>query len=375
MGPLKGLEIIEIAGMGPGPFCGMMLADMGATVISISRPGTRLQNHDRVLFRGRHHLSIDLKSPAGIEALLKLCQRSHAIYEGFRPGVAERLGFGPERCLEINPKIVYGRMTGWGQKGPLSQKAGHDINYIALSGVLHAMGQKDGKPIPPLNLVGDFGGGGIMLAFGLISAIWEASQSGQGQVIDCSMVEGSSLLMAMFAHGLKPRGTNLLDGGAPFYNTYQTKDAKFIAIGALEPKFYQNLVEKIQWDQGKDLDQYDKNNWELMEKEFSRIFATRTRDEWCEIFQETDACFSPVLTLEEAPSHPHHLAREAYTHIDGVMQPNPTPRFSKTPGGEWISNSHDRNDMRKTLLKRGFDQEQIQTLLDNKVIGQIENVI
>ncbi|MDX1497332.1 MAG: CaiB/BaiF CoA-transferase family protein, partial [Salinisphaeraceae bacterium] len=325
MGPLNGIRIIELAGIGPGPFCGMMLADMGAEVIHIDRPGgnpTAAAGHS-VLFRNRRSLALNLKTPEGAETVLRLCESADAIFEGFRPGVAERLGVGPEHCMGANPKIVYGRMTGWGQTGPMAQAAGHDINYISLSGALHAIGRRGERPMPPLNLVGDFGGGGMMLAYGMVCALLEAQKSGKGQVVDSSMVEGSAALMAMF-YGLRTqgmfngeRGTHMLDTGAPFYEVYETSDGQFVSIGSIEPQFYALLSNELKLDPKEYGMQFDMQRWPEQKEKLAALFKQKTRDEWCEIFEGTDVCFAPVLSIEEAPAHPHNKARESFVEVNG----------------------------------------------------------
>jgi alpha-methylacyl-CoA racemase len=321
VGPLKDIRIVEFAGIGPGPFAAMMLADMGADIVRVDRPGAPAVGRSQVLNRGRGSITLDLKQPAGTEAALRLIGQADALIEGFRPGVMERLHLGPDMCLERNPRLVYARITGWGQTGPLHQAAGHDINYIALSGALSAIGNKGEKPVPPLNLVGDFGGGGMACAFGIVCGILEARQSGQGQVIDSAMTDGSALLMAMIydfkasGHWSNERGSNLVDGGAHFYTTYECADGKYIAVGALEPQFYALLLELT--GAGED--------------GLAATFKTRTRAQWCEVLEGTDACFAPVLDLDEAPRHPHNVARGTFVERDGVMQPAPAPRFSRTP--------------------------------------------
>ena len=337
MGPLSGVKIIELAGIGPGPFCGMLLSDMGAEVIRVDRPpGSKPGRARDVLTRGRKSIAVDLKSDAGKEIILRLCESSDALFEGFRPGVTERLGIGPAECMARNEKLVYGRMTGWGQEGPMAQAAGHDINYISLVGALHAIGEAGGKPVPPLNLVGDFGGGGMVLAFGLVCALLNAQKSGKGQVVDAAMVDGAAALMAMFfsmqAGGVfsMNRGTNLLDGGAHFYGAYETKDGKYISIGSIEPQFYALLLEKSGVDPKKFSAQMDKSRWEEYKGELTRVFKTKTRDEWCEIMEGSDVCFSPVLALDEVQNHPHNHARNAFIEVDGFIQPAPAPRFSRS---------------------------------------------
>ena len=341
MGPLEGIRVIEIAGIGPGPFCGMMLSDMGAEVLRIDRadkvrsPGVS----GDLLARGRRSIGIDLKSPKGVEVALKLIDKADVLFEGFRPGVMERLGLGPEPCLTRNPGLIYGRMTGWGQDGPMASAAGHDINYIALAGALEPMGRKGDKPYAPLNLVGDFGGGGLILAFGIACAIIERQRSGKGQVVDAAMVDGAAVLMAMF-HSMNSvgfwqpeRGTNLLDSGAHFYDVYECKDGKFISIGSIEPQFYAELLERT----GMDVDalgpQMDRTRWEANKETVEAVFRTKTRDEWCAELEGTDVCFAPVLSMSEAPEHPHNKSRGTFVERDGVVQPAPAPRFSRTEPG------------------------------------------
>ncbi|MBX3705879.1 MAG: CoA transferase [Pseudomonadales bacterium] len=336
MGPLAGYRIIELAGIGPGPFCGMMLSDMGAEVIRVDRLGTPGGRGKDVLVRNRHSIAVDLKKPEGVETVLRLVSTADALFEGFRPGVTERLGLGPETCMARNQRLVYGRMTGWGQDGPMAQAAGHDINYIGLSGALHAIGRKGERPVPPLNLVGDFGGGGMLLAFGIVCALLEAQKSGKGQVVDAAMVDGAAALMAMFftmgaAGAFKDqRGTNLLDGGAHFYDTYETSDGKHVCIGSIEPQFYALLLEKTGVDKAKFAPQMDPAQWPALKEELARVFRTRTQAEWCSIMEGTDVCFAPVLSIFEAPHHPHNKARGTFVEVDGIMQPAPAPRFSRT---------------------------------------------
>ncbi|MEY2405167.1 MAG: alpha-methylacyl-CoA racemase [Acidimicrobiaceae bacterium] len=351
-GPLSGLKVVEVAGIGPGPFAALMLADMGADVIRVDRAGS-VRGGDPaappadILNRGRRSVGVDLKSPDGVEVLLQLVEHADAIFEPFRPGVAERLGFGPDVCLARNPKIVYGRMTGWGQEGPYANTAGHDINYISLAGALDHFGRQGEKPVPPLNLVGDFGGGGMFLAYGLVCAILEAKTSGKGQVVDAAMVDGSAILMT-FIHGLRAmgiwadeRGTNLLDTGAHFYDVYETKDGKFVSIGSIEPQFYAELLRLTGLDQDPDLPwQNDKSAWPAMKDRITEIFKAKTRDEWCEIMEGTDVCFAPVLSMGEAPEHPHNVERGTFVELDGIVQPAPAPRFSRTPGAVARPPSH-----------------------------------
>ncbi|MGB5949794.1 MAG: CaiB/BaiF CoA-transferase family protein [Parvibaculum sp.] len=336
-GPLSGIKVVEFAGIGPGPFCGMLLADMGAEVVRIDRKGTRGGSKFDIASRGKRSIALDLKKPEAVETALKLIEKADILQEGFRPGVMERLGLGPDVCLKRNPKLVYGRMTGWGQTGPLAPTAGHDINYISLTGALHAIGRPGEKPVPPLNLVGDFGGGALYLAMGMLAALVEANRTGKGQVVDAAMTDGATSLMAMFygftASGMwqEPHGTNMLDGGAHFYDTYETKDGKWISIGSIEPQFYAILREKAGltdaiWDA-----QMDRAKWPELKAKIEAVFKTKTRDEWCAIMEGTDICFAPVLSITEAKDHPHNKARETIVVVDGVAQPNIAPRFSRTP--------------------------------------------
>jgi alpha-methylacyl-CoA racemase len=336
-GPLSGLKVLEFAGIGPGPFCGMLLSDLGADVVRIDRKGSGRSGRTDITARGRRSVALDLKSPAAVEACLKLMEAADAVFEGFRPGVMERLGLGPDIALQRNPKLVYGRMTGWGQTGPYAKAAGHDMNYIAISGALGAIGTRD-KPIPPLNLVGDFGGGALYLAFGLLAGVIHARASGEGQVIDCAMSDGAASLMAMF-YGFKAAGAwtderraNLLDGGAHFYDTYRCADGEWIAIGAIEPQFYALLLEKTRITDPDFQAQMDRSRWPDLSAKLAAVIEKKTRDEWCAIMDATDVCFAPVLDLDEAPLHPHNVARETFVTLDGVVQPAPAPRFSRTPG-------------------------------------------
>jgi alpha-methylacyl-CoA racemase len=336
-GPLSDLKVLEFAGIGPGPFCGMLLSDLGADVVRIDRKGPGRSSPSDITARGRRSVALDLKSPAAVETCLKLMETADAVFEGFRPGVMERLGLGPEIALKRNPKLVYGRMTGWGQTGPFSKAAGHDMNYIAISGALGAIGTPD-KPIPPLNLVGDFGGGALYLAFGLLAGVIHARASGQGQVIDCAMTDGAASLMAMF-YGFKAAGMwrdgrrgNLLDGGAHFYDTYQCADGRWISIGSIEPQFYALLLEKTGITDPEFKSQMNRDSWPSLREKLAKVIAAKTRDEWCQIMDATDVCFAPVLDLGEAPLHPHNMARETFVEVAGVTQPAPAPRFSATPG-------------------------------------------
>ncbi|HTN99855.1 MAG TPA: CaiB/BaiF CoA-transferase family protein [Microthrixaceae bacterium] len=349
MGPLSGVKIIEVAGIGPGPFAAMMLSDMGADVIRVDRSanvrgGSPDAPPSDIFNRGRRSIAVDLKTPEGVEMLLSLVEEADALIEGFRPGVAERLGFGPEVCLERNPKLVFGRMTGWGQDGPYAPTAGHDINYIALAGVLAHLGRQGEKPTPPINLVGDFGGGGMLLAFGVVCALFESGRSGKGQVVDAAMVDGAASLMTMIwafkAMGIwtNDRGTNMLDTAAHFYDTYECSDGNFVSIGAIEPQFYAELLRYTDLEaryqaSGKELPhQMDQAHWPEMKENLAEIFATKTRDEWSEIMEGSDICFAPVLTMDEAAQHPHNVERKTFIDVAGITQPAPSPRFDRTPG-------------------------------------------
>ena len=340
-GPLSGVKIIELQGIGPGPFAGMMLADMGADVLRVDRaqavsPGASSGGPSPdLLARGRRSVGVDLKNPDGVETVLRLVEKADALIEGFRPGVTERLGIGPDDGLARNPRLVYGRMTGWGQEGPYAQAAGHDINYISLAGCLGHIGRKGEAPVPPLNLIGDFGGGGMLLAFGIACALFESGRSGKGQVVDAAMVDGSAVLMTMF-HGFlasgfwsAERGTNLLDTGSHFYDVYECADGEYISLGSIEPQFYAELLRLS----GLDLpNQMDRSNWPAMKEQVAAAFKTKTRDEWCSIMEHTDVCFAPVLSIPEAVAHPHNVARSTFVEVAGVTQPAPAPRFSRTPG-------------------------------------------
>jgi len=338
MGPLKGIRIIEIASIGPGPFAGMMLADMGAEVIRVERPGGTNYRTDPkfdCFHRGKRCIAVDLKSPEGVEVVLKLAESSNGIFEGNRPGVAERLGIGPEDVKKRNPSAVYGRMTGWGQEGPLSQSAGHDINYISVAGALNAIGEAEGKPQIPMALVGDFGGGGLMLAFGMVCALLEAKVSGKGQVVDAAIVDGAATLMAAFyaANNMGAwgeRGTNVLDSGAHYYNVYQCADGQYVSVGAMEPQFYSQLLDGLGLADEELPAQMDKSQWLMMKQKFTEIFKSKSRDQWQAIFADKDACFTPVISMTEAYDHPHIIARQTMVNVAGYPQPGPAPRFSRT---------------------------------------------
>jgi len=378
MGPLQGIKIVEMVGIGPAPHCCMLLSDMGAEIIRIDRPGGNKvggTNRAAVLNRGRKSIALDLKTPEGVETTLRLIDQADGLVEGFRPGVMERLGLGPELCLERNPKLIFGRMTGWGQDGPLAQVAGHDINYIALAGALGAIGEKDGGPVPPLNLIGDFGGGGMMLAFGMVCGLLEAKGSGKGQMIDAAMLEGSALLMAGIFMAKNsgtwphPRGENWLDGGAAFYGTYQCADGEWIGIGSLEPQFYGLLRETLGLDDPIFDRQWDHDAWPEQKRILGEIFATKTRDEWDEILGGIDVCFAPVLGLDEVMEHPHNKARGVYVAPDGNVQPAPAPRFSRTPptiqGPPALPGEHNE----EALSAWGFSAEEIADLREKSIIA------
>ncbi len=376
MGPLTGLKIIELQGIGPGPFCGMMLADMGAEVVRVDRASSVGQASVDVLARSRKSIAVDLKVPDGVETVLRLVAGSDALIEGFRPGVMERLGLGPDVCLERNPRLIYGRMTGWGQTGPLAHAAGHDINYIALTAALHSIGEKGRRPTPPLNLVGDFGGGGMLLAFGMVAALFERSRSGKGQVVDAAMTDGSALLMnGLFGmmngeHWLPERGSNLLDGGAHFYGTYETKDGEYISIGSIEPQFYALLLEKSGLGEQQDIGpQMDRAQWPDMQRRLEAIFKSKTREEWDEIMLGTDICYAPVLNFRDAIAHPHNDARNTFVAVDGIHQAAPAPRFSRTspkpPSAAVAAGAHTDEILRSF----GFGNAEIQALRDSGAVA------
>ena len=374
MGPLYGLRVVEFASIGPGPLCAMMLADLGAEVLRIDRVepsglGVATDSKFDVTARSRRSIALDIKRPAGRDAALRLLDRADVLIEGWRPGVAERLGLGPQDCLARAPGLVYGRMTGFGQDGPLAQAAGHDINYIALTGALHAIGPPGAKPVVPLNLIGDYGGGAMLLAFGLLAAVFERQRSGQGQVVDAAMVDGAGTLMTIF-HGLTAagrwdigqRGVNLLDGGAPFYDTYETSDGKYIALGPIEPKFFAELVERIGLDPRFVKGQYDRRLWPDMRQAISATIASKTRDEWCALLEGTDACFAPVLTLAEAPAHAHAAARGGFIEVGGIRQAAPSPRFSRSLPHESRPPVKPGADTDTLLAEAGFSAAEIAAL-------------
>jgi alpha-methylacyl-CoA racemase len=377
-GPLAGIRIIELAGIGPGPFTGMMLADMGAEVIRVERPGgnpVAAAGHG-ILFRSRRAIAVDLKHPAGAEIVLRLAGKADGLFEGYRPGVAERLGVGPDTCLGRNPALVYGRMTGWGQDGPLAAAAGHDINYIALSGALHAIGRAGGPPVPPMNLVGDFGGGGMLLAYGMVCGLLHAQRTGQGQVVDAAMIDGSAALMAMIyglhAQGLHrdERGTNMLDTGAHFYDVYETADGRWISLGPIEPQFYATLCDLAGFDDDLRTSQGDQSRWPGLRTRVAEVIATRTRDEWDALLLGTDACYAPVLGLTEAPGHPHHRARGTFVEVDGIVQAAPAPRFSATTPASPRPESRPGVDTRSVLTDAGFSAQEVDGLLAEGAVAE-----
>ncbi len=377
MGPLAGVKIVEFAGIGPGPMCAMLLADLGADILRIDRVDPdQPMFRSNVLNRSRRSVSIDLKHPDGIETALKLVDQADGLIEGFRPGVMERLGVGPDVCLARNPKLAYGRMTGWGQEGPLAQAAGHDINYIALTGALHAIGPKEGPPSPPLNIVGDFGGGALYLALGMVSAILEASKSGKGQVLDVAMVDGAASLITA-AYGLRSIGVwkdereaNQLDGGSHYYGAYETKDGEFISIASIEPQFYAELLQRLDLEKETLPDQLDRDNWPAMKDKLRALFKQKTRDEWCSILEGTDVCFAPVLSMGEAPNHPHMKARDTFIEIDGVVQPAPAPRFSRTELEVQCPPPQPGADTASSLEDWGISRSDVASLLESGAVWQ-----
>jgi alpha-methylacyl-CoA racemase len=382
MGPLAGIKVVELAGIGPGPFCAMLLADMGAEVVRVDRAANVGLDADRdgndarfnLLARSRRNIAVDLKNKAGVDAVLRLVDRADALIEGFRPGVMERLGLGPDVCLKRNAKLVYGRMTGWGQDGPIAHVAGHDINYIALSGVLSTIGSAGGPPVPPLNLVGDFGGGALYLAMGVLAGIISARATGQGQVIDCSMVEGSASLMTSMYGALasgawiEQRGHNRTDGGAPYYHVYETKDGEHVAIGSIEPQFYKLLLTHTGLEGAELPPQSDRAAWPGMQQRFAAIFKQKTRAEWVEIMQGTDICFAPVLRMSEAVKHAHNGHRDSFVEVDGIAQPAPAPRFLGTPSRVQRPPARTGENTDEVLKDWGFSSAEIATLHQNGAI-------
>jgi alpha-methylacyl-CoA racemase len=379
-GPLVGLRVVEMGGQGAAPFCALMLSDMGADVVRIDRPlQGDVPDHPMdtdIITRGRGSVAVDLKHPEGAEVVRRLTDQADVMVEGFRPGVMERLGLGPDECRARNPRLVYARMSGFGQDGPLAQAAGHDLNYLATAGVLGAIGPADGPPVHPLNLIGDFGGGGVLLAFAVTAALLERARSGQGQVIDCAMTEGAAYVMTANLGPMQmgwwttERGTNLLDGGAHFYNTYETADGGFVTFGAIEPPFYADMLKGLGFD-GEDLpEQLSEAHWPAMRRRVAERVRTRTRDEWVRAFADLDACFAPVLSPLEAPDHPHHVARQAFTEVGGLTQVGPMPRLSRTPGRIARSGSHPGRDTTEQLAAWGFDEATRRALLDRGVVQQ-----
>lgn len=377
MGPLENVKIVEVGGIGPGPFCAQMLSDMGSDIVRIDRQGETkrsLEAKYSFLHRGRPSIGLNLGKPEGVAALLKIVDHCDALIEGFRPGVMEKLGIGPEVCLARHPKLVYGRMTGWGQDGPLALTAGHDINYISLSGALHAIGRPGEKPVPPLNLVGDFGGGGMLLALGILCALLEAQKSGRGQVVDAAMVDGSALLMGSiygrWAAGrwTDQRGTNLLDGGAPFYDTYETADGKWISIGSIEPQFYALLLQYAELTESDFFPQFNQARWPDRKMKLAEIFKKKTREEWCAIMGNTDICFAPVLSFDEAINHPHNVARKTFIDVGGVIQPAPAPRFSRTQPEIPSPASEPGENTESELTRWDFGLDEIKALKEAGVI-------
>ncbi len=383
-GPLTGIKVIELAGIGPGPMCAMLLADLGADVIRIDRPTQtdlgvpRRGREFDVLLRGRRSVAVDLKSPEGVETVLRMVGQADAIIEGFRPGVTERLGLGPDECLARNPALVYGRMTGWGQDGPLASAAGHDINYIALTGALAAIGTEGSQPVPPLNLVGDFGGGALYLAFGVCAALLEARTSGQGQVVDAAMVDGAASLLSsifgLYASGAwqLDRGSNVLDTGAYYYGTYQCADDEWISIAPIEGKFHAELLQRLGLTTDDVPSQHDRERWDEHKERLRTIFRSKTRQQWCDELEGTDVCFAPVLTMEEAKSHPHIAARGTLIEVEGVVQPGPAPRFSRTPGKVHRPVPGPGQHSSEVLAEWGWDRSEIDELLAAGAISETE---
>jgi alpha-methylacyl-CoA racemase len=379
-GPLSDLRIIEVGGLGAGPYCGMMLADMGAEVVRIERMPLAGAALPDPLLRGRTSIALNLKTAAGIEALLRLVEGADGLFEAFRPGVAERLGFGPEVCLVRNSRLVYGRMTGWGQDGPLARAAGHDLNYIALSGALHSIGVAGGKPVPPMNLLGDFGGGGLLLAFGMVSALLERERSGTGQMVDAAMLDGAASMMAMACAlrtaGLfdEAPGASLFGGAAHFYDTYETRDGKFVAVAPLEPAFYEEFIDKLGLDREKfaahgfRFGRMDTARWPSLKAEIAAVFRSRSRDEWCELLEGSDSCFAPVLALSEAPAHPHNEARGTFIDIGGVVQSAPAPRFSRSAPERPAAPRPPGADTRRVRADAGYDAPALAALAAAGVI-------
>jgi alpha-methylacyl-CoA racemase len=373
MGPLTGVKIVEFGGIGPPPMCAMLLADMGADILRIDRTtpsglGLPVPPRFAIMDRSRRSVALDLKKPEGLKAAQRLLDQADALIEGFRPGVMERLGLGPDVCLARNPRLVYGRVTGWGQEGPLAHAAGHDINYISLIGAVNAIGRRGQPPTPPLNLVGDFGGGALYLALGICAALFEAQRSGQGQVVDAAMVDGAASLMTsiygLYAAGMinDRRGENLVDSGSHFYDVYETADGKYISIAAIEAKFYAELLQRLGLENEDFPAQMDREQWPEMSERLAKLFRTKTREEWCDILEGTDVCFAPVLSFDEAPQHPHNRARSTFIEVDGVVQPAPAPRFSRTPSQVQRPPAADGAHTEEGLRDWGFSLDEIAQL-------------
>jgi alpha-methylacyl-CoA racemase len=380
MGTLSGYKIVEFAGIGPAPMCAMLLADMGADVLRLDRAedaalGVALETKYSLLSRGRKSVAIDLKKPEGVAAAMKLIEKADALLEGFRPQVMERLGLGPDECLKRNPRLIYGRMTGWGQEGPLAHAAGHDINYIALSGVLASIGRRGEAPVPPLNLVGDFGGGGLYLALGVVAGLLEAQKSGKGQVVDSAMVDGAASLLTaiygMHASGMwsEKRGENILDTGAHFYDVYETKDGEYVSIGSIEAKFYAELLKRSGLEGQEMPRQMDRKAWPDLKEKFAALFKAKTRDEWCKIMEGSDICFAPVLSMAEAPNHPHNQQRGTFVEVEGVVQPGPAPRFSRTPSKIQRPPAKPGEHTEEALREWGFSAAEMDKLRGSGAIG------
>jgi alpha-methylacyl-CoA racemase len=380
-GPLHRRRLIELAGIGPAPFAAMLLADMGADVLRIERPTAGGDADDQsarrdILNRNRRSVAIDLKQPRGRDTVLTLVEHAEALIEGFRPGVAERLGVGPEQCLARNPRLVYGRMTGWGQDGPLAHSAGHDIDYIAIAGALHAIGPSGGPPVPPINLLGDFGGGGMLLAFGVVCGMLAADGDGTGQVIDAAMTDGTALLLSMchsfMAQGRwrQKRGSNLLDGGAPFYSVYETADGRHMAVGALEPQFFAELLARLELDPQKLAGQFDIERWPELRAALAAVFRSRTQEQWTQLFEGTDACVAPVLSMTEAPLHPHNRSRGTFVDHNGTMQVAPAPRFSRTPGSLARPPALPGEHTREALVEWGLPASEVEDLIISGAVAQ-----
>ena len=383
MGPLRGLKIIELAGIGPCPMCAMLLAELGADIVRVDRLadsglGIDMAPEHHLLNRSRPSIAIDLKHPSGTATVLRLVERADALIEGFRPGVTERLGLGPEECAARNPRLVYGRVTGWGQEGPLARAAGHDLNYIALTGALDAIGRRGGPPTPPLNLVGDYGGGALYLALGVVAALLEARESGKGQTVDAAMIDGAASLMtsayALRAAGIAdgPRGENVLDSGAHYYDVYETSDGRYVSIAPVEPKFYAKLLDRIGLEPDDAPHSANRDDWPKSKARLAALFRSRTRDEWRDILEGTDACFAPVLGMDEVHRHPHNAARGTFVERDGIVQPNAAPRFDRTPGAIRCSPPASGSATRAVLADWGFAPAEIDELAALGVIGPVD---